>query len=122
MMNYLEAKNREKILKKLEPRYRMAELVFLDASIHINGWHFKPNYYLIVKHTLKNRGGIHSLIITLDPNELTRNINALTIHSSISRFSNWWISVSDLKVMERFLKPVNSFLYYKPKEVIKGDF
>ena len=121
-MNYLEAKNREKILKKLEPRYRMAELVFLDASIYINGWHFEPNYYLIVKHTLKYKNGIHSLIITLDPNGLTRNINALTIHSSISRFSNWWISASDLKSMERFLKPINSFLYYKPKEVIKCDF
>lgn len=120
-MNYLEAKNREKILKKLEPRYRMAELVFLDASIYINGWHFEPNYYLIVKH-LKYKNGIHSLIITLDPNGLTRNINALIIHSSISRFSNWWISASDLKSMERFLKPINSFLYYKPKEVIKCDF
>lgn len=119
-MNYLEAKDREKLLKKLEPRYSNAELVFLNASIHINGWHFKPNYYLIVKR-LKYNNGIHSLIITLDPNELTRNINALTIHSSISRFSNWWISASDLKFMGRFLKPINSFLYVNSQEV-KGEF
>jgi len=120
-MNYLEAKERERILKKLEPRYKNAKLVLLSTSLEINGWRFESNYYLIVKH-LKYKNGIHSLIITLDPNGLTRNINALTIHSSISRFSNWWISASDLKSMERFLKPINSFLYYKPKEVIKGDF
>lgn len=115
-MNYLEAKERERILKKLEPRYKNAELVLLSISLKINGWCFAPNYYLLARNCLEDNRGMHSLIITLDPNELTRNINALTIHSSISRFSNWWISASDLKVMERFIKPVNSFLYYKTKE------
>lgn len=114
-MNYLEAKERERLLKMLEPRYKNAKLVLLSTSLEINGWRFAPNYYLIVKR-LKYKNGIHSLIITLDPNGLTRNINALTIHSSISRFSNWWISASDLKFMERFIKPINSFLYYKIKE------
>lgn len=112
-MNYLEAKERERLLKKLEPRYRMAELVFLSASLEINGWRFAPNYYLLVRDNLKDRFGIHNLIITIDPKGLARNVNALTMQSSISRFSNWWISASDLKFMERYLKPVSSFLYHK---------
>ena len=115
-MNYLEAKERERLLKMLEPRYKNAKLVLLSTSLEINGWRFAPNYYLLARNCLEDKWGIHSLIITLDPNELTRNTNALTIHSSISRFSNWWISASGLKFMERFIKPVNSFLYYKTEE------
>lgn len=121
-MNYLEAKERERILKKLEPRYKNAELVLFSTSLEINGWRFAPNYYLLVRNCLEDKWGMRSIIITLDPNGLTRNINALTTYSSISRFSNWWISASDLKFMERFLKPINSFLYYKTEEEIKGDF
>lgn len=113
MMNYLEAKERERLLKKLEPRYTKAELVFLNVSLEINGWRFAPNYYLLVRNCLEDKWGIHSIIITLDPNGLTRNINALTLQSSISRFSNWWISSSDLNYMERHLKPISSFLYHK---------
>lgn len=37
-------------------------------------------------------------------------------------FINRWNFKPNYYLMERFLKPVNSFLYYKPKEVIKGDF
>ena len=113
MMNYLEAKERERLLKKLEPRYQNAELVFLDTSLEINGWRFAPNYYLLVRNCLEYKLGIHSLIITLDPKGLTRNVNALTVQSSISRFSNWWISASDLRYMKMFLKTINSFLYHR---------
>jgi hypothetical protein len=112
-MNYLEAKERERLLKKLEPRYTKAELVFLDTSLEINNWRFAPNYYLLVRNCLEDRWGIHSIIITLDPKGLVRNVNALTIQSSISRFSNWWISASDLNYMERHLKPINSFIYHR---------
>lgn len=112
-MNYLEAKERERLLKKLEPRYKNAELVFLGTSLEINNWYFAPNYYLLVRDCLEDRWGIHSLIITLDPKGLARNVNALTTQSSISRFSNWWISPSDLNYMERHLKPISSFLYHK---------
>lgn len=112
-MNYLEAKERERLLKKLEPRYQNAELVFLDTSLEINGWCFAPNYYLLVRNYLEDKWGIHSIIITLDPKKLTRNVNALTMQSSISRFSNWWIFSSDLNYMERHLKPISSFLYHK---------
>ena len=112
-MNYLEAKNRVNLLKKLEPRYKNAKLVFLGTSLEINGWHFASNYYLLVRNCLEDKWGIHSLIITLDQNGLTRNVNALTMQSSISRFSNWWISASDLKFMERHLKPISTFLYVK---------
>ena len=58
-------------------------------------------------------GEVFHLIITLDPKGLVRNVNALTMQSSISRFSNWWIGASDLKYMERYLKPVSTFLYDK---------
>ena len=112
-MNYLEAKERERLLKKLEPRYKNAELVLLGTSLEINGWRFAPNYYLLVRNYLDDRWGIHSIIITLDPKGLARNVNALTMQSSISRFSNWWISPSDLNYMERHLKPISSFLYHK---------
>lgn len=112
-MNYLEAKERERLLKKLEPRYTKAELVFLNVSLEINGWRFAPNYYLLVRNRLEDKWGTHSIIITLDPKGLARNVNALTIQSSISRFSNWWISASDLNYMERHLKPISSFLYHK---------
>ena len=112
-MNYLEAKERERLLKKLEPRYQNAELVFLDVSLEINNWRFAPDYYLLMRNHLEDKWGMHSLIITLNPRGLVRNVNALTMQSSISRFSNWWISSSDLKYMEMFLKPINSFLYYK---------
>lgn len=113
MMNYLEAKERERLLKKLEPRYQNAELVFLDTSLKINNWRFAPNYYLLVRNCLEDKWGIHSIIITLDPKGLVRNVNALTMQSSVSRFSNWWIGASDLKYMERYLKPVSTFLYDK---------
>lgn len=112
-MNYLEAKERERLLKKLEPRYKNAELVLLGTSLEINGWRFAPNYYLLVSNYLEDKWGMHSIIITLDPKGLARNVNALTIQSSISRFSNWWIGASDLKYMEMFLKPINSFLYHR---------
>ena len=112
-MNYLEAKERERLLKKLEPRYQNAKLVFLDTSLEINGWRFAPNYYLLVSNYLEDKGRIHSIIITLDPKGLVRNVNALTMQSSISRFSNWCIGASDLKYMERYLKPVSTFLYDK---------
>jgi len=112
-MNYLEAKERERLLKKLEPRYKNAELVFLNVSLEINGRRFAPNYYLLVRNYLKDKWGTHSIIITLDPKGLARNVNALTMQSSISRFSNWWISASDLNYMERHLKPISSFLYHK---------
>lgn len=112
-MNYLEAKERERLLKKLEPRYHNAELVFLDTSLEINYRRFAPNYYLLVRNYLEDKWGIHSIIITLDPKGLARNVNALTIQSSISRFSNWWIGASDLKYMERYLKPISTFLYGK---------
>ena len=112
-MNYLEAKERERLLKKLEPRYHNAELVFLEIPLEINCWNFASNYYLLVRNHLEDRWGMHSLIITLDPKGLTRNVNALTLQSSISRFSNWWIGASDLKYMERYLKPISSFLYHK---------
>lgn len=112
-MNYLEAKERESLLKKLEPRCRNAELVLLGVSLEINYWRFAPDYYLLVRNHLEDKWGMHSLIITLDPKGLTRNVNALTMQSSISRFSNWWIGASDLKYMERYLKPVSTFLYDK---------
>lgn len=112
-MNYLEAKERERLLKELEPRYQNAELVLLDTSLEINNWRFAPNYYLLVRNHLEDKWGMHSLIITLDPRGLVRNVNALTMQSSISRFSNWWIGASDLKYMERYLKPISSFLYHK---------
>lgn len=113
-MNYLEAKERERLLKKLEPRYQNAELVFLDTSLEINNWRFSPNYYLLVRNCLEDKWGIYSIIIiTLDTKGLVRNVNALTMQSSISRFSNWWIGASDLKYMERYLKPVSTFLYDK---------
>ena len=112
-MNYLEAKERERLLKKLEPRYQNAELVFLGTSLEINNWRFAPNYYLLVRNCLEYRREIHSIIITIDPKGLVRNVNALTMQSSISRFSNWWIGESDLKYMERYLKPVSTFLYDK---------
>lgn len=112
-MNYLEAKERERLLKKLEPRYHNAELVFLGASLEINNWNFAPNYYLLVRDYLEDKWGMHSIIITIDPKGLTRNVNALTMQSSISRFSNWWIGASDLKYMERYLKPISTFLYGK---------
>lgn len=112
-MNYLEAKKRERLLKELEPRYQNAELVFLDTSLEINNWRFAPNYYLLVRNCLEDKWEIHSIIITLDPKGLVRNVDALTMQSSISRFSNWWIGASDLKYMERYLKPVSTFLYDK---------
>lgn len=112
-MNYLEAKERERLLKKLEPRYTKAELVFLGVSLEINNWRFAPDYYLLVRNHLEDKRGMHSLIITLNPRGLVRNVNALTMQSSISRFSNWWISSSDLNYMERHLKPINSFLYHR---------
>lgn len=112
-MNYLEAKERESLLKKLEPRYRNAELVLLGVSLEINNWCFAPDYYLLVRNHLEDKWGMHSLIITLNPRGLVRNVNALTMQSSISRFSNWWIGASDLKYMERYLKPVSTFLYDK---------
>lgn len=112
-MNYLEAKKRERLLKELEPRYQNAELVFLDTSLEINNWRFAPNYYLLVRNCLEDKWGIHSIIITLDPKGLVRNVNALTMQSSIPRFFNWWIGASDLKYMERYLKPVSTFLYDK---------
>lgn len=112
-MNYLEAKERERLLKKLEPRYQNAKLVFLGVSLEINNWCFAPDYYLLVRNHLEDKWGMHSLIITLNPRGLVRNVNALTMQSSISRFSNWWIGASDLKYMERYLKPVSTFLYDK---------
>lgn len=116
-MNYLEAKERERLLKKLEPRYHNAELVFIGAPLDINGWHFKPNYYLIAKHAINDERGIHSIIITLDPKELTRNSNALTISAYLLKFSCWWITPKSLNYMERYLKPINSFLYSNSQEV-----
>lgn len=112
-MNYSEAKERERLLKKLEPRYQNAKLVFLGVSLELNNWRFAPDYYLLVRNHLEDKWGMHSLIITLNPRELVRNVNALTMQSSISRFSNWWIGASDLKYMERYLKPVSTFLYGK---------
>lgn len=112
-MNYLEAKERERLLKKLEPRYQNAKLVFLGVSLEINNWRFASDYYLLVRNHLEDKWGMHSLIITLNPRRLVRNVNALTMQSSISRFSNWWIGASDLKYMERYLKPVSTFLYGK---------
>lgn len=112
-MNYSEAKERERLLKKLEPRYQNAKLVFLGVSLEINNWRFAPDYYLLVRNHLEDKWGMHSLIITLNPRGLVRNVNALTMQSTISRFSNWWIGASDLKYMERYLKPVSTFLYGK---------
>ena len=112
-MNYSEAKERERLLKKLEPRYQNAKLVFLGVSLEINNWRFAPDYYLLVRNHLEDKWGMHSLIITLNPRGLVRNVNALTMQSSIPRFSNWWIGASDLKYMERYLKPVSTFLYGK---------
>lgn len=112
-MNYSEAKERERLLKKLEPRYQNAKLVFLGVSLEINNWRFAPDYYLLMRNHLEDKWGMHSLIITLNPRGLVRNVNALTMQSSISRFSNWWIGASDLKYMERYLKPVSTFLYGK---------
>lgn len=112
-MNYLEAKERERLLKKLEPRYQNAELVLLGVPLEINNWRFAPDYYLLVRNHLEDKWGMHSLIITLNPRGLVRNVNALTMQSSISRFSNWWIGASDLKYMEKYLKPVSTFLYDK---------
>lgn len=99
----------------------MAELVFLGTMVELGNRYFEPDYYLIVENA-DVRGSIaYHLVITLNPKRLTKNLNALTMQSSISKFSNWWISTSDLKFMKRFLKPINSFLYYKTKGVNDGS-
>lgn len=49
-MNYLEAKERERLLKKLEPRYYNAELVLLGTMIELDNRYFEPDYYLIVRN------------------------------------------------------------------------
>lgn len=112
-MNYLEAKERERLLKKLEPRYYNAELVLLGTMIELENRYFEPDYYLIVRNAEVEGNRAYHLIITLNPKKSCKNQNALIIEARLSKFSNWWINTYDLKYMERYLKPISSFLYHK---------
>lgn len=119
-MNYLEAKERERLLKKLEPRYHNAELVLLGIMIELDNRYFEPDYYLIVKNAEVEGDRAYHLVITLNPQKPTKNVNALLMGTRASKFSNWWMNSSDLKYMKRYLKPINSFLYSNSQEV-KGE-
>ena len=115
MLTLREALKRKKLFDE-SGRWQTAELVLLGQEAFINRWTFKPNYYLVVECAeVDYEGEVFHLIITLDPTEPTKNNNALSLKLDKLRFSNWWISTSDLKFMKRFLKPINSFLYYKTK-------
>lgn len=56
MLNYLEAKDRERLLKKLEPRYKHAKLVLFGMPIEIDGRVFEPDFYLIVENADREIG------------------------------------------------------------------
>lgn len=112
-MNYLEAKERERLLKKLEPRYKNAELVLLGKMIELENRYFEPDYYLLVKDAEKEGHRAYHVIITLNPKKSCKNQNALNIEARLSQFSNWWINTYDLNYMKMFLKPISSFLYHK---------
>lgn len=113
MISYLEAKNRVKLLKELEPRYSKAKLVLLGERLEINSWNFSPDFYLIVENAEIDGNDRFHLIITLNPQVLTSNVNALTMKTYLQKFSCWWIPSPDLEYMKRHLKPISTFLYGK---------
>lgn len=114
MINYIEAKERERLLKKLEPRYKSAKLIYLSKHITVNGWYFDSDYYLIVESIeLKDITGFDLMIITLNPKSPTWNVAMQSLESVISKFSSWFIYEAHLRYMERYLKPISSFLYHK---------
>lgn len=112
-MNYLEAKERERLLKELEPKFTKAELVLLGERLDINSHNFPPNFYLLVENAEIDGNDRFHLIITLNPKALTSNGNALTINTCLQKFSCWWIPSIDLGYMKRHLKPISTFLYGK---------
>lgn len=114
MLTLRRALKRKKLSEELDEKWKTAELVLLGQEAFINRWTFKPNYYLVVECAeVDYEGEVFHLIITLDPTQPTKNNNALSLKAERLGFTNWWIGASDLKYMERYLKPVSTFLYDK---------
>lgn len=114
MLTLRRALKRKKLFEELDEKWKTAELVLLGQEAFINRWTFKPNYYLVVECAeVDYEGEVFHLIITLDPTQPTKNNNALSLKAERLGFANWWIGASDLKYMERYLKPVSTFLYDK---------
>lgn len=112
MLNYLEAKDRERLLKKLEPRYKHAKLVLFGMPIEIDGRVFEPDFYLIVENADRESGRVFHLMITLNPFKPCKNTNALLMETRLAKFSNWWIKPKELEYLKRCFKPIADFLYY----------
>lgn len=114
MLTLRESLKRKKLFEELNKKWETVELVFLGQKTYINRRTFKPNYYLIVESIeLKNITGFDLMIITINPKSSTWNVATLGMKSIMSKFSSWFINEAHLRYMERYLKPVSSFLYHK---------
>ena len=114
MLTLRGALKRKNLFEELDEKWKTAELVLLGKETYINRRTFKSNYYLVVECAeVDYDGEVYHLIITLDPVDPTKNKNALSLKAERLGFTNWWIGASDLKYMERYLKPVSTFLYGK---------
>lgn len=104
-MNYSEAKERERLLKKLEPRYQNAKLVFLGVSLEINNWRFAPDYYLLVSEPF--RGLLGRKIVTIIDLEKTMKGHNFDISGKTHEkgFSCWRINLDYFEDIKEF-KPL----------------
>lgn len=114
MLTLRRALQRKKLFEELGEKWKTAELVLLGQETYINGWTFKPNYYLVVECAdVDYEGEVFHLIITLDLTQPTKNNKALSLKAGRLGFTNWWIDTEDLQQMRQSLKPLVPILYTK---------